>query len=379
MIRMSSTDRMPALVLTVATLLSGCGDEPVVPGMQDVKSHENAGVLRVSLADMVGSGELDVPTFATPTSRIAGGKEPLFGVVAAFGLPSESGEEIAVADRGSSSIRIFGAIGSEVRRLGGSGDGPGEFRGLVAGGRLGPDSIWAFDFLAKRITVFGPAETVRTVRLDSRFPIRTLFGHLEREFVAIESFVTTATTESGLHRDSVGIAVVSANDGRVRPFGRFSGSEVLFEVKSRTNSLSVAKSLISEGYKTLHAVLDGYLATVRTETYRLELRGPDGRLARVVEGNVRGRRIDSEYHDRAPVLADLVAGVSRDGLPVAWLRLATTAEDSLATWIAHGPDGGVVDGARLPADLRLTDVTADRFIGVEIDDLGVERVAVFER
>jgi hypothetical protein len=129
----------------------------------------------------------------------------------------------------------------------------------------------------------------------------------------------------------------------------------------------------------VHAVVDDRLATVETERYRLELRGADGALRRVVEADLRGRSVDSKYHDRGPVLDGLVAGSSRDGRPASWLLLATAPDDSLATWIAHGTNGEVVDGVRLPAGLRLTDVTTDRFIGVELDELGVERVVVFGR
>jgi hypothetical protein len=370
---------MTVLILALAPAAAGCGDQSAASGLQAVASRDSAGVLLVSLADALGSDALDVPTFTVPTSRFDGGDRPLYGVVAAFALPGESRHEVAVVDRGSSSIRVFGVEGPEVRRLGGPGDGPGEFRDLTAAGRLGPDSIWAFDFLAHRVTVFGPGDEVRTVRLETSRPFRTIVGHLGREFVAIESSVTARATESGLHRDSLDLALVSADEGRVQLFGRFPGDEIVLDVTPRPNGVTVSKRRLAQGYDTQHAIVDRRLATVQTESYRLELRGSDGALVGVIEADLRGRRIHSEYHERAPVLEALVAGTSRAGLPAIWLRLATSPGDSLATWIAHGSDGAVIGGARLPTGLRLTDVTADRFIGVEVDELGVERVAVFER
>lgn len=376
---MAATGRAAALILTFTPAAAGCDDQAAAPGLRAVASHDSGGVLHLSLADVVEGGIPDLPAFVEPATRIDGGDEPLFGVVAAFQLPGGNGDGIAVVDRGSHAIRVFGRDGSEVRRLGGTGDGPGEFRDLTAAGRLA-DSVWAFDFLAQRLTVFGPDGAVRTVRVETDLPFRTLVGHLGREFVAIESPVTTPATESGLRRDSLELALVSGDDGRVRPLGRFNGDEILVEVEPRSGGgVSVSKSRLAEAYATEHAVVDDRLATVETERYRLELRGADGALRRAVEADLRGRPVDSEYHARGPVADGLLAGFSRDGRPAAWLRLATAPDDSLATWIAHGTQGEVIDGARLPAGLRLTDATTGRFIGVEVDELGVERVAVFER
>lgn len=64
-----------------------------------------------------------------------------------------------------SSILVHDRDGNRVARIGGAGEGPGEFRGLGAMGLLG-DTLWAFDYRLGRVSYFSPAgELLRTVTI----------------------------------------------------------------------------------------------------------------------------------------------------------------------------------------------------------------------
>jgi hypothetical protein len=81
---------------------------------------------------------------------------------------------LEVADR---QIRVYAPEGRLLRRIGGSGDGPGEFRGAPRFGVVG-DTVWTWDSSAGRITLFDRAGTVlSTGRTDGlMIPIWGSYG-----------------------------------------------------------------------------------------------------------------------------------------------------------------------------------------------------------
>jgi hypothetical protein len=60
---------------------------------------------------------------------------------------------IVVADGGSQELRFFDAEGGFLRSVGGRGGAPGEYQEIVSLGQGPGDSIWVFDFGARRFTV----------------------------------------------------------------------------------------------------------------------------------------------------------------------------------------------------------------------------------
>ncbi len=64
---------------------------------------------------------------------------------------------LVVADGGSSELALYAPDGSFVRRWGGQGEGPGEFRLLSRVYPLGPDSLIALDQWTARLSIFDTA------------------------------------------------------------------------------------------------------------------------------------------------------------------------------------------------------------------------------
>lgn len=71
-------------------------------------------------------------------------------------LPTASGN-VVVADAGASEVLTYDGQGSFVRRWGGRGEGPGEFRNLIRLYSLGPDSLMALDGWTGRVSLFDTA------------------------------------------------------------------------------------------------------------------------------------------------------------------------------------------------------------------------------
>lgn len=106
-----------------------------------------------------GPGTLPVLTLGTgPTLEIGvveGDENYAFQDVTSV-LRLASGN-LVVADRGASDLSLYDASGAFVRRWGGRGEGPGEFRNLVRLYPLGPDSLQALDGFTGQLAVFDTA------------------------------------------------------------------------------------------------------------------------------------------------------------------------------------------------------------------------------
>ncbi len=155
---------MRTVVLSFLAILCACRSES--PGVS-FQVKDSAGIsIAESTAPTWESGE-GWGLSAAPVLQI-GVEEgdsmyQLFRVTAARWLP---GGRIAVANSGSNTIRLYDEQGQFLREVGGEGDGPGEFRSIVAIERFGGDSLAAFDWRSKRVSLFtGEGDFVRTIRL----------------------------------------------------------------------------------------------------------------------------------------------------------------------------------------------------------------------
>jgi hypothetical protein len=81
-----------------------------------------------------------------------------------------SDERIVVADRGFAELRFYDSAGAFLGRVGGSGEGPGEFENLSFLGTFAGDSLVTYDRALLRIQVFDPhGRFIRSFRVESRW------------------------------------------------------------------------------------------------------------------------------------------------------------------------------------------------------------------
>lgn len=81
------------------------------------------------------------------------GEPPLSRVVGATRLADG---RIVVGDAGGPTVLYFASTGELEMEVGGSGEGPGEFRGLTSVRPFRSDSVMAHDFQNRRVSVFSP-------------------------------------------------------------------------------------------------------------------------------------------------------------------------------------------------------------------------------
>jgi hypothetical protein len=151
------------LTSTALALSAACGPDAAEPGRADLP------VLALSDAPTLEIGVLE------------GDTDYVFqDVVSAFRLGSGN---VVVADFGAAEFSVYDPEGRFVRRWGGRGEGPGEFRNMVRLYPMGTDSLMALDGWTNRLSVFDTAGTfahqipVSDISTDTLFTMDTwLYG-----------------------------------------------------------------------------------------------------------------------------------------------------------------------------------------------------------
>jgi hypothetical protein len=337
------------------------------------------------------------PDIALEIGDIAGRPEREFNGITGVMLPADGG--VVVSDAGSREIRAFAADGTHRWTAGRPGEGPGEFGGEISLFGFRGDSLLAWDFVQRRITVLSAAGAVaRIVSLAHLQPNGELRGALRDGSLLVTT--RTLRLSPGSNRDSVGWMLADADSARVvRPLVAGHESEVVLRV---VDGFPVIDN------RPLGAVSAGVAAGDRFAlspggTPELRLFAPAGALQSLVRWDAPVAPLDAgtAEHWRAEHLA-AARGEGDRRLRELWLELATfpptlpvaarvLADDGRvyvqrfrlpwdtgsATWLVFE------DGARLeavvetPVALDVRAFRGDVVAGVVKDSLDVERLRLY--
>ena len=167
-----------ALVLVGCTgLASGCGAEsrPTVAGQAGeeqeivVTRTDSAGVEIVTIAGSVST----LPEWSlseVPLTEVSGNAAPYIGRVGEVAFWGERG--LLVEDRMASQLYAVETNGGW-HLLAGTGDGPGEIRGVAQLSVLAGDTVHAFDYGPYRISEFGPdGQFLNSIPVDPGVAVR---------------------------------------------------------------------------------------------------------------------------------------------------------------------------------------------------------------
>lgn len=135
---MKRAGRSLAVLAAVAPVLAACG------GDAGPAAEMSSGPPRVeTLAELTLTEEL----------RIGSVDDPEVGFSSIGSVDVARDGSVFVLDMQEQQIRAFSPEGELVARIGGPGEGPGEFSGFVHFGVLG-DTVWTMDLAANRLTLF---------------------------------------------------------------------------------------------------------------------------------------------------------------------------------------------------------------------------------
>lgn len=404
---------MPFAVLLILTLLhsacaeSGDGADAAPPGAAPPGAAEgpvhtdSAGVpVVVNPAEPPGGAVWRLA--ATPRLEIGradGAPEEL--LFQAFGGLVLSGGGIVLANTGTFELRFYDAEGRRLRSVGGEGDGPGEFRRLQLAGSITGDSILAFDSRLRRVTVFAPDGAVaRVVPVSAEVDgALRLIGALADGRIVLGT-VLPVPRETGVAREPLRVGILSADGTSWTPLGDFPGREV-----SVAGSSAGSSSFSSPFGPNVRQVAAGDRIVVGTnDAFSLRVHDASGRLMRLIRQNrplrpadpdeiarvlepARARSADRPggermlaaidqlpLHETLPAFAQLL--LDRTGH--LWIQEFPGSGARPTDWQVFDPEGVLVARVGLPDGLEILDVGPDYLLGRVSDDLGVERVRLYD-
>jgi len=91
------------------------------------------------------------------------------------------------------------------------------------------------------------------------------------------------------------------------------------------------------------------------------------------------REFDAEWRDRdLPDHLPSFRGFLTDQLGRVWIEDYPLPSDSSVTWSAYRQNGSWVSSLSVPANFHVTDIEDGMIAGVIVDDVGVQRAAIFD-
>jgi hypothetical protein len=311
---------------------------------------------------------------------------------------------ILVANAGTNEIRFYDRDGRHVRSVGGAGSGPGEFRRLAWIDLMAGDTILAFDHGSRQLSVFTPdGEFVRALTLEDHgrkrfpdpiapFPDGSLLVRLGRVYGPDE-------VKTGTQRPEIAFVRYSAAGTFVDSLAVLPGDESY--IIEGDGIITFQPPLLG---RTTGAAVSGngvYLGA--SDSFDIHRYGPDGRLDRRVRrrGGLRPATAADIERMRDERLSGLPEGPfrrfeervvrelpARESHPAflsfqadeaghLWIEESRLPWES-PFWTVFDPEGRLLGSLAFPDSFRPTDFGDDFVLGVARDELGVDRVRLYE-
>ncbi|HKJ92576.1 MAG TPA: hypothetical protein VJ957_05370 [Longimicrobiales bacterium] len=395
-------------------LLAGCGGR-AAPAFV-VRDSAGVGIAESRApAWPAGGGWTLAPDPAVRIGSLDGPPELQFdGVVDALRLPDG---RIVVADGGSGEVRFYGSDGAFLRRAGGTGEGPGEFRMISGMGRVGGDSVWVYDYSLRRFTML-PTDggAPRVVSVGADLPTLVAVGRTsDGGWVMAEAWAArrlaggggasgpggaAQAPRTGLRRDPVAYVRIGP-DGMLRDtLGLFPGRELELRIDAEAGRMMMIN--VPFAHLSSHAMRAGRLFIGDETTFDVGEYRPDGTPVRRLR--IPGLDLTLTDDDVQAALQQVLAGLpesARPGIRALWRsydmpptrpaysRLVVDAAGDLwvgeyahrpATarhWRVFDPEGRWLGVVTVPPDFRITCIDEAGVLGVARDSLDVERVSLF--
>jgi hypothetical protein len=392
---------------TMVILAAGCGENPadtgvifrdstgiaIVENSAPVWTEENSWRLAESPAVIIGLVEGD-PAYE------------LFQVVGAARLTDG---RIVVANSGTHELRFFDSFGKHNMNAGREGGGPGESQRLSMIQRIDGDSLVTYDVRWQRVSIFdSEGSHIRDVNIGGpgRQYVPTVVGrfsdgsYLGRCIDPVTGPDVPELTPGGL-REGIHALRVGPDGETFDTVGAFPAR--ILQVVERTNRPPVPYPIWHT--PETHLAVDGDGMIIGTsDAYEVRKYGMDSSLTQIVRKEhvplpVTQSDVDSFVNrelegmgvenisaelqhiiDRIPTAETLPAYSSfvTDIGGSLWVEEYRRIGDYSPQWSLFSPEGrwlGLVTG---PVHFRATDIGADYVLGITTDELGLERVTMYQ-
>lgn len=402
-------------------LLAACGDTGEPPPAP-AQFTDSAGVAIVTNPPGDAVYATIAPEPVLSIGAIDGPAEVLFGRIASVAV--DGAGNLIVADAQMGEIRIFEASGTHLRTIGASGEGPGEFRALAGAWPAAEGTIVAVDQRLDRITRFGPdGELLTTATFQGpgeRPMIRPIRLAGPGTFLSRVESLNLSPLEGGFSLEDALESMSDPLGTKAEYLVRYDLAGALIDTVATVPAQASVTSGQGSGTNLSIQIMrvpfssapaataspEGRMAVTTGRSYELSAYDSSGRLERIVrlaeeapvrtdallEAWVRGSTGGREPMDDAQVegalrryrempLPDRLpawnALLIAEGGEIWARRFAIRGAETVArdVFAADGRFLGQVVG---PASLRIQHIAGDGITVISTDDLGVERVEVYE-
>lgn len=394
--------KIPALFLSFLYAVACTDGDPLETGFS---VRDSAGVKIVESAAPALTSEgrwIVAPEPVLEIGTLEGPEEYTFDRIGAVVRVSD--RRILVSNRRTNELRFYGLDGVFRRTVGGTGDGPGEFRSMRVW--LGiADTLWVDDPRLGRLTKLNPdGEFVESVRIqgESEMGFPTAFGSSSDGGF----WVTSATGGFGAGADGL-------LEGFEIFFSHFDSSGSLDRVIAEfrgppqwahtSGGMTSANSLPHSIGWTVHAGSPNHVFLGTGMDPEVGVWSQDGKLIRLIRWEAATRPVDDssieEFKDDFLLRYE---GSDREEFWNGWLRDVPFPEEmptfdklfvdrtghlwvkkyqpsweNSQTWYTFTSDGRWLGEVGVPPALAITDIGADYVLGIWRDEMDVEYVRMY--
>lgn len=312
--------------------------------------------------------------------------------------------QVVVADAGSGELRFYDPAGAFVRGAGGRGGGPGEFQRITALGRGPADSLWMYDFGARRFTILTPrGEVARAVRVPDALANVGAVGRLPDGSFVLQEYWSSRPHDgspgSGLVRSGAAIATMSSAGNAMDTVGVFPGREIA--ISSEDGRAVMSRPLFA--HSTSVTLVDGSVVIGDQNRFEMGEYDPNGRLLRILR--IPSVSLDLTDDEMKRALADELAArpegeramwrahFERIAVPrtrPAYSRLLSDPERNLwvgayardpadvTSWTVFEASGAWLGDVVMPDRFQVLEIGSSWVLGKWRDGLDVEHVRLYE-
>jgi hypothetical protein len=312
------------------------------------------------------------------------------------GIAQLADGRILVVDDGSAELRFFDRSGKFLRKSGGRGSGPGEFRSVALVASAFPDSLLLFDSRAGRFTRFdeqgGRPRTLPAGRLNGN-PIGFV-----RDRVLLFHTIFYFGKPEGAHTQPASFLLFDLETGKGDTIGRFPGREMY--VSLQLNELPTHLPIPFDVMPSAAVSGTGFFITAGEgpEIVEYDVRGQKRRIIRLDEP---AQRVSREEFDRwaqvvatrhardasaiglikrvylqmpIPKIKPSFQALMVDAAGWLWAELYRVDDEAAAVWMVFDREGKARGTVAMPGGLEVFQIGRDYVLGRWRDDLSVEHV-----
>ncbi len=325
-----------------------------------------------------------------------------FQVAGAVRLPDG---RVAVANSSSGEIRFFDSSGHFLKTSGGRGSGPGEFEDIFFLERTVGDSLIAYDWRNRRLSVLSPdgafARSFEFTVLTTTggFPILTQPFPDGDLLLATDMFIASGELAEGARRDSAMYYVIDPSGALDTTIGVFPGGE---SYQTTDGEAWVGGGLVFGKFGYAAVAGDGFYYG-SSDRWEIEYRTKEGDLQRVLRLDRPNLPVTQEDIDR--YISDRMERASPDRRQVyeamyehmpfpewmpaygefevdaegdLWVGEYRKPGDDQPRWQVLSPDGVFLGVVETPPRFRIFEIGSDYLLGRWADDMDVEHIRMYE-